>query len=59
MHLFLFIYLFYNFTDATVEFTYMTIPPPGMSNFDFPNDKGRARIVIKLLLKDVHELWNR
>ncbi|XP_050737959.1 centromere protein L-like isoform X2 [Eriocheir sinensis] len=50
---------FHSQGDAKVEFTYMIISPPGMSNFSNPNDRGRPRIVIKVLLKDVHEVWNR
>ncbi|KAG0721404.1 hypothetical protein GWK47_046536 [Chionoecetes opilio] len=49
----------HNSEDCQIEFNYSIKPPAGMSGFSAPNDRGKPRIVIKLPLRDVHEVWNR
>lgn len=49
----------HNAEDAKIHFTYLIVPPCGMSSFSFPNNRGKPRVIIKVLLRDVLELWNR
>ncbi|KAK8403076.1 hypothetical protein O3P69_000950 [Scylla paramamosain] len=49
----------HNVGDAKIDFNYLIVPPCGMTSFSPPNNRGKPRVTIRLLLRDVLEVWNR